>query len=633
MHITAYFALLVAMLVCLGGAVVALVGLWRREYGRLALLERGHLCVTLAVIVASAILIVALWRRDFSFVYVAEYTDSLLPLFYAVTAFWAGQAGSLLFWMLALAVFGAGFACTLTYRSLGLATKHAYWLFFLATEAFFLLLLTGPSNPFLEAVPPLAEGRGLNPLLRNPGMIFHPPLLFLGYAGFAIPACLGLAVWLTGGGRSFVAAAHNTVVLSWIFLTAGIILGGWWSYMELGWGGYWAWDPVENASLVPWLVATAFLHTAVVERRVGALSRTNVALAVVTFAACILGTYLVRSGAVESLHAFGEGGVGGPLLVFMLYALVLLGAVLVAGAPSFAGRLRPLSGLGSTSGFLVILTWLMLALAGVVLLGTLWPVISKLWSAKPVGLDAGFYNRVCLPLFALATALVAFCPNLSFTGGIRSRAGLAVSSGLFVLGGALCSMLGIRRPVPLFAGAAAIAVMGTVCFLWLRQRQARSRHGSLGASLVHLGLALVTLGVAVSGPYQQSIEAVLTPGRTIRVGSFVLTYRDLQEDHTPAMAIDRAVIDVSRDGRPVGRLTPERRLYRGFDQPFAEVSTIPSLGDELYATLLGSSDKKTASLKISVNPLVNWIWIGGTIMCLAGFLALRRPRATPGGEA
>ena len=628
MQSTAYFALLLAMLVCLGGAVAAVVGLWRREYGRLALMERGHWVVTLAVVVASAILTVALWRRDFSFVYVAEYTDSLLPLFYAVTAFWAGQAGSLLFWMLALAIFGAGFACSPAYRKCGVVTKHAYWLFFLTTEAFFLLLLTGPSNPFLEIVPPLTEGRGLNPLLRNPGMIFHPPLLFLGYAGFAIPACLALAVWLTGGERSFLPAAHNVAVLSWIFLTAGIILGGWWSYMELGWGGYWAWDPVENASLVPWLVATAFLHTAVVERRTGALVRTNVALAVVTFVACILGTYLVRSGAVESLHAFGSGGVGGPLLMFMLDALVLLAAVLVAGAPFFAGRSRPLSGLGSTPGFLVILTWLMLALAGVVLLGTLWPVISKLWSAKPVGLDAGFYNRVCLPLFALATALVAFCPNLSFPGGIRERAGMAVSAVAFVLAGLVLYLLGIRRVVPLFAGAAAIAVMGTVCLLFLRQRQARSRKGALGAFLVHLGLALVTLGVAVSGPYQQSVEAVLAPGRTIRVGTFALTYRDLEEERTPAMAIDRAVIDVSLDGRPVGRLTPERRMYRGFDQPFAEVSTLPSLGNELYATLLAASRNKSVSLKISVNPLVNWIWIGGTVMCLAGFLALRRRDAT-----
>ena len=482
-------------------------------------------------------------------------------------------------------------------------------------------------------MPPLAEGRGLNPLLRNPGMIFHPPLLFLGYAGFTVPACLGLAAWLTGETRSFVAAARNTAILSWICLTAGILLGGWWSYMELGWGGYWAWDPVENASLIPWLVATAFLHTGVVERRVGALARTNVALAVLTFVTCILGTYLVRSGAVESLHAFGEGGVGGPLLVFMVYALVLLVAVLVAGTPFFAGRSRPLSGLGSVPGLLVILTWLMLALSGVVLLGTLWPVVSKLWSANPVGLDAGFYNRVCLPLFAAATALVAFCPNLSWTGGVRERLGLAVSAGAFLGGGAVLYLLGISRPVPLFAGAAAIAAFLSVCFLLARKRQARSRQGALGAYLVHLGLALVTLGVAVSGPYQQSVEAVLTPGRAISVAGFTLTYLDLEEERSPAMAIARAVVDVTRDGRPLGRLTPERRLYRGFDQPFAEVSTIPSLGNELYATLLSSTDKKSVSLKISVNPLVNWVWIGGTVMCLAAVLALRRPRGEAGEAA
>jgi hypothetical protein len=206
MHVTAYFALLVALLVCLGGAVLALFGLWRREYDRLRLIEQGHMLVTFAVVLGSSILTVALWRRDFSFVYVSEYTDTLLPLFYALTAFWAGQAGSLLFWMLVLALFGLAFARTVTYRELSASTRHAYWLFFLATEALFLMLLTGPSNPFLEAVPPPAEGRGLNPLLRNPGMIFHPPLLFLGYAGFAVPACLGLASWLTGESRSFVAA-------------------------------------------------------------------------------------------------------------------------------------------------------------------------------------------------------------------------------------------------------------------------------------------------------------------------------------------------------------------------------------------------------------------------------------------
>jgi len=626
MHVTAYFALLVAMLVCFAGAATALYGLWRRDFSRLILLERGHLFVLAAVLVASTILTIALWRRDFSFIYVAEYTDTLLPLFYTVTAFWAGQAGSLLFWMLSLTLFGVCFAVSPSYKGLDKSTQYAYWTFFLTIEAFFLLLLTGPSNPFLEAVPPLPEGRGLNPLLRNPGMIFHPPLLFLGYAGFAVPACLALASWLVGERRSFVAAARNTTILSWIFLTSGIVLGGWWSYMELGWGGYWAWDPVENASLIPWLVGTAFLHTSLVERRTKALPKTNVALAVVTFVTCILGTYLVRSGVVDSLHAFGEGGVGGPLLVFMIFSLVLLAAVLMAGASFFEGRFKPLADLFSVPGFLVILAWLMLALSAVVLLGTMWPVISKLWSQNPVGLDAGFYNRVCLPLFALVTCLVAFCPILSWTTGVRDKAGLGIAFGALVGGGLLLFSLGLRLPVPLFAGAAAVAAMATACYVFVRQRHARSRAGALGAYCVHVGLALLTLGVAFSGPYQQTQEAVLTPGRAMEIGGFTLTYKDLEQEQTPAVSIARARIEVTKGGHPVGSLTPERRIYRGFEQPFAEVSTIPSLGDELYATLLSSTDKKVASIKISVNPLVNWVWIGGTIMCLAAFLSLRRPR-------
>ncbi|MGE4535839.1 MAG: heme lyase CcmF/NrfE family subunit [Desulfovibrio sp.] len=630
MHATGYFALLVAMLLCLAAAATAIFGLWRRDYCRLALLERAHLVVFVATLLASAILTIALWRRDFSFVYVAEYTDTLLPLFYAVTAFWAGQAGSMLFWMLVLAVFGGGFALAPSYKKLSPATKYAYWMFFFAIEAFFLLLLTGPSNPFLEAVPPPAQGRGLNPLLRNPGMIFHPPLLFLGYAGFAVPACLGLAAWLVGETRSFVATARNTAILSWLFLTAGIVLGGWWSYMELGWGGYWAWDPVENASLIPWLVGTAFLHTAIVERRTKALAKTNVALAVVTFISCILGTYLVRSGVVDSLHAFGEGGVGDPILLFMIFALVLLASVLVAGAPYFAGRGKQLAGLFSVPGFLVVLAWLMLALSAVVLLGTMWPVISKLWSANPVGLDAGFYNRVCLPLFAMATFLVALCPLLSWTEGVRDKLGLAIVAGGFVGGGAVLYASGVHLPLALFGGACAIAAMVCVAYVFIRQRHARSRSGALGAYCVHLGLALLTLGVAFSGPYQISREVVLTPGRAMRIGDFTMTYTDLERETNPAVSIARAVIDVTKNGRTVGRLTPERRIYKGFEQPFAEVSTIPSLGDELYATLLSATDQKAASIKISVNPLVNWVWIGGALMSLAPFLSLRRPKETAG---
>jgi len=630
MHFVAYWALMASLLVSLFAAVVAAMKTWRGENDGLLWYERAQSGVFVLTTVASAVLVVALWERDFSFQYVAEYTDSFLPLFYTVTAFWAGQAGSLLFWMLTLGLFGSLFANTAAYRALAPQTRRLFWLFYLGIEAFFLLLLTGPSTPFMELVPPPHEGRGLNPLLRNPGMIFHPPLLFLGYAGFTVPCCLALAAWLSGEKISWLRAGRNYILLAWIFLTSGIVLGGWWSYMELGWGGYWAWDPVENASLIPWLMGTAFIHTAVVQRRRGALQKTNVLLVSLTFLSSIFATYLVRSGVVESLHAFGEGGVSRPLLVFLLFGLALTVAALrLGGDPE--REARPLPGLVSLPGALVVLAWLFTALSLVVILGTMWPVLSTLWSAKAVGLEAGFYNRACNPLFATVALLLIVCPWLSWKEGVRDR-GPALALGAFSLAvGAALYVSGMTHPVALAAAVGAIGALAGIALLFVRDRAARSAKGGLCGYLVHAGTALLFLGVAVSGPYQSAKEAILAPGADMKVGGYRLVYQDMAITEGEALSVARAVIAVEKDGRKVSELTPERRIYRGFEQPFAEVSTVFSLGDELYAVLLSFTEQKSISVKISVNPLVNWIWIGGTIMCLAGFVGLTRFRARPGG--
>jgi len=626
MHFVAYWALLASLLVSLFAAVIAAMKTWRGEDEGVVWCERAQVGVFVLTVVSSTVMVIALWKRDFSFQYVAEYTDTLLPLFYAMTAFWAGQAGSLLFWMLTLALFGALFAKSPFYQELSPATKRYFWLFYLGVEAFFLLLLTGPSNPFLELVPAPHEGRGLNPLLRNPGMIFHPPLLFLGYAGFTVPCCLALAAWLAGERRSWIAAGRNYILMSWIFLTSGIILGGWWSYMELGWGGYWAWDPVENASLIPWLMGTAFIHTAVVERRRGALMKTNVLLVSLTFLSSIFATYLVRSGVVESLHAFGEGGVSRPLLMFILFGLALTVAALrLGGYPD--RQPRPLPGLVSLPGALVVLAWLFTALSLVVILGTLWPVISTLWSANAVGLDAGFYNRACNPLFAMVALLLVVCPWLSWKDGVRDGRMVAILCLFCVAVGAALFVSGMTHPVALAAAVGAIGAMAGIVLLFVRDRAARSAKGGLCGYLVHAGTALLVLGVAVSGPYQSSKEAILAPGADMKVGGYRLVYQDTTVTEGEAVSVARAVLTVEKDGRQVSELTPERRIYRGFEQPFAEVSTVFSLGDELYAVLLSFTEQKSVSVKISVNPLVNWIWIGGTIMCLAGFVGLTRHRA------
>lgn len=622
MHFTAHWALLLSLVGTLVLAGMAAWQIWNRETGKAAWFEAAQSVLFSVLTAVSVVLFVALIKHDFSYEYVFSYTDRVLPLFYAITAFWAGQAGSLLFWAWMTALFGVCFTMTKGYANLSGQTKTWFWLFFLATEAFFLLLLTGPSNPFLKLLPVPAEGKGLNPLLQNPGMIFHPPLLFLGYAGFAVPGCVALAAWISGEQTSWLKSTRGITIFSWIMLTAGIVLGCWWAYMELGWGGYWAWDPVENASLIPWFSATALIHTAVIETRRGALQRTNVMLMALTMLLCFFATYLVRSGVIESLHAFGEGGVSRPLLTFILTGLGLTLLVAVVGKPVRASR--PMSGLVSLPGMLAALAVLLMACALVVFLGTLWPVISKLWSANTVGLDANFYNRVCNPLFVMVGLILAFCPWLSWKEGVREPRWAMVALGVMIASAAAFYAMGYQKPVPLVGMASGVSSLVSLVLLLSTSKASRNLKGGLGAWLLHAGLAMVLVGVAFSGPYQESKEAVVSPGETVELGSYRLTYVGLEELSNERFSGGQARIVVSKNGQTLGEMTPERRIYRNFPQPFAEVSVIPSLGEELYSTLLAFSPDKSASIKVSINPLVNWFWIGGTLMCLAGFLCLGR---------
>lgn len=344
MYFIAYAMQLLTLICALGGSALALLQLWQQRGDALALIEKVHWAITGALSLAAALLLHALFWNDFSLVYVASYTDRVLPAFYRLTAFWAGSPGSMLFWAFSVAISGSIFALTPAYKRLTPATRLWYWGFFYAIMAFFALILSCWSNPFEMQSPVPPDGNGLNPLLQNPGMIFHPPLLFLGYGGFTVPACLALAQSLSGGEGEdgWHRVTRPVTLLAWAFLTAGIILGMWWAYMELGWGGYWAWDPVENASLIPWLISTAALHTLIVQERRNKLHRVNVALMCLTTISAFFATYLVRSGVVQSVHAFGDGSVGTPLTVFVLGGLLISfwGGLLRARARARAGGHR-----------------------------------------------------------------------------------------------------------------------------------------------------------------------------------------------------------------------------------------------------------------------------------------------------
>ncbi|WP_320170375.1 cytochrome c-type biogenesis CcmF C-terminal domain-containing protein [Maridesulfovibrio sp.] len=623
MQLFANLMLLIALLAALGAGAYACLSLLTGRRNVLVLIERANMAVAGFVLLAGVIMTVALVSRDYSFKYVYEYVDNTLPMFYTVTAFWAGADGSLLFWMLSIAVMGVVFSRMKLFSEFSEKTRLNYWLFYMLIQAFFLLILTSWSNPFLELVPSPTDGHGLNPLLRNPGMIFHPPLLFLGYAGFTSPAALALAAYVSGETKSWVSFCRNWNILAWIFLTAGIVLGCWWSYMELGWGGYWAWDPVENASLIPWLSASAFMHTAIIQIRRRALQRANVFLMGLTLLLCIFATYLVRSGVVQSLHAYGENGVGLPLLLFMLANLAFIGLVLAFGPrPEF----RTLSGLGSRQGVLVMAAWVFLGIGLVVGLGTMWPVISKMWSTNPVGLDARFYNRVCLPLFSLLILLFTVCPWFDWKEGVADKKGLFLVGGVFVGAGAVSYICGLHNPLALVTSAASVASIVGILALFILKPGMRKAGSVIGVYGLHLGVALMFLGVAWSGPNKVEQEFVVKQGDSVQLGSYTMTFKKLVEGQTPELASITSIIEVSENGKPVGLLSPERRLYRNFRQPFAEVSVIPGLGSELYATLLSVDEKGNATLKMSINPLINWLWIGGTLTCLFGLAAFRKPR-------
>lgn len=623
MYYFAHGVMLVALLVSTFAAGFACVESWTKHDKAVSWLERAHLASVVLVTIVSSILLWALVTRDFSLKYVVQYTDSTLPLFYAMTAFWAGQAGSLLFWTLCMGLAGMLFLFSDNYRELTPRTRLHFWMFFLSVQAFFLLLLTSLNNPFVMLATPPAEGQGLNPLLRNIGMVLHPPLLFLGYAGFTIPACLALASTLSEQRKSWVLASHNWNIGSWLMLTSGILLGGWWAYMELGWGGYWAWDPVENASLIPWFSATAFLHTSLVERRFGALPRTNVFLACLTLLLCIFATYLVRSGVVESLHAFGDGGVGRPLILSVAFGVALSMAA-VAAMPIKNAALLP--GLSSRQGMIVVLVWLLVALGATVLLGTVWPVISQLWENHPKGVTIDFYNSVCLPLFAAMALLLAIAPWFRWRGGLHHPKMVFVPvmlwAGVFAAG----LGMGVRPGLAVAGVGAALAVVVSALLLAFVQPKAAGRRSFWASHASHIAYAVIVLGVAVSGPFQKSFETPLAPGESFSFGGYDFTYIELRNRQDAEVKIKEAAIQVSRNGKPVGELTPQQRTYRNYAHPNSEVSTLFSLGEELYATIHDIEGERVLPLKVNINPMVNWVWFGSLAICLLPVLAWRTKR-------
>ena len=630
-----HFALCLALVVSVLQAVVPLVGLRRESLGALRFADAASMVQFLATGGALAALTYAYVVSDFSVANVALNSHSSKPMLYKVTGVWANHEGSMLLWVFMLAFFGAmisvfGRGIPTALRGTVLAVQACVGIGFFAY-----ILLT--SNPFDRlAVPPL-DGQGMNPLLQDPGVAFHPPMLYLGYVGFSTAFAFAVAALIRGRvDPSWARWMRPWILIAWSGLTLGIGLGSWWAYYELGWGGFWFWDPVENASFMPWLIGTALLHSAIVVEKRDALQKWTILLAILTFALSLIGTFLVRSGILSSVHAFANDPERG---VFILALLVLLvgGALALYAwrAPTIEERgvFAPVSREGS-----LLLNNLLLAVAtGVVFFGTLYPLFLDLMTGEKVTVGAPFFNKTFLPIFAVVAAAAAVGPFLSWKRadlrGVLQR--LRATFVVTILATVLLAVFGWREPLGLAGLALAswlfAATLGELLtraglpkaspFTALR-RLAGLPMSAWGMTLGHLGLAVVVAGVAAISVWKAEAIQAQRPGETVELAGYGFKLFDVGASRGPNYQTSLATVEVVRDGETVAVLFPERRWYPVERQPTTEAGIRTLWHGDLYAVLGDPDGAGGWVTRYYYNPGVAWMWAGALMMAAAGLISL-----------
>jgi len=600
-----------------------------------------------AVMVGCWALMSALINSDFQNAYVASYTERALPMGYKVAAFWAGQEGSLLLWTLLLA--GMSAAAVYGYRKRDVVEQAAIIRVLALVCGFFAALMLFAANPFVQLASQAVDGRGLNPLLQDPYMIIHPPLLFVGYAAYTIPWAMLLAALIAGRtDNQWIGATRKWLMVSWLFLTVGILLGAKWAYIELGWGGYWAWDPVENASLLPWLTGTALLHSVMVQQHRGMFKIWNASLISVTFLLCIFGTYLTRSGVVQSVHSFGESLIGTFFLAF-LGLCILISICVIVWRRGLLKSEHVIEGIFTREGAFLAVNVLLVLITLTTLIGTIFPIISGVVLPEPVTVGASFYNKVVIPLGLALLAVMSVGPLLTY----GKDAGRALARGLILPGFTATTMLvvafgmGLTDPWALVCVViASVAVTSVVAGMVKAVKQRSkieegstfsaalhvidSNHRRYGGQFVHVGMILFMVGVAGSSLFGVEQNFRLKPGETVSIGGYTLTFGGLhQTRHANYTAVEAHIDLVPPGGGAPQELHPQRRFYDKSEQPSAQVALTSSLKRDAYLTLGGwNEDGSLVAIQAIVNPLVAWIWIGGIVMSLGAVFCLL-PRMIP----
>lgn len=615
------FSLILALFLSSYAILADIAGAWRQDNGLLRSGRNAMLGCFLCLSVAMTILWIQLIRCDFSIQYVVEHTSLDLPLAYRISALWAGAAGSLLLWLwLQVGMLSTAFSSMQTLKRVFGA--HARIISNLVS-VFFLLILVLDKNPFtLSDVIP-ADGAGLNPLLQHPAMVLHPPLLFVGYAAFAVPFAWAFACFKSSDevrDPSFFKVARNWALTAWIFLTVGIVLGAWWAYEELGWGGYWAWDPVENSSLMPWLTATALVHSFRIFTPKTRIVIWTEILCLLTFSLCIFGTFLTRYGLVSSVHAFPDPGKGILFVILLIHIWVLSGILIVK---RFWGRENQLSfSHPRAQGVFVWNNWLFLFLTFVVFVGTLFPFLSGLVSDRQITLKPEYFTKITSPGGLLLVLFIGLCPYLWKHGFKRSVR--FIMAGLVV---ATCAVLWFmfKQLALLFFVVSGLLLLNLVMDIVILARAGKMNWRAYGARIVHLGVALMFIGIAGSGGYDTELQVSMVPGQQEQVGDYRLVYESLGADHGPNFTAMWAAVSVyDKQDRLVAQLKPAKAIYSAGGKAVSEVDIRRTLGSDVYLALMDVDvSSKMINLRAMVKPLINWIWIGSVFLVLgAGIVVL-----------
>jgi cytochrome c-type biogenesis protein CcmF len=655
-------SLWVALLMAAWSTTVSFAGGASRRSDLIDSGVRGLYATFAMVVLASIGLWTALMSRDFSLEYVAGHISASMPSVYVFTSFWSGQAGSLLFWALILSMYGTIAIATSRARNRELipwatGTLSAILLFFIATTAF-------KANPFTRLPFTPLDGRGMNPQLQNPGMALHPPNLYLGYVATAIPFAFAIAaLFARKVDAEWLGVVRRWALLSWFFLTIGIVLGMWWAYVELGWGGYWAWDPVENSSFLPWLTTTAFLHSIMIQEKRGMLRKWNVVLVIVSFLLAIFGTFITRSGVIESVHSFTQSPVG-PWFATFFFLCTGISIYLVGIRLRDLEAKAELESMVSREAAFLYNNLVLCGIAFAVLWGTVFPIISE-WAGKPkITVGPPFFNTVNIPLGLLLLALTGIGPLIAWrkasVSNLRrqfagpSWAGVAVAVALIALGMrdayaliayALCGFVTGTIVQEFYKGIRARqAIHGESVFTGFVRLVARNRR-RYGGYIVHAGI--VMLFAAFAGlAFRSEHDITLKTGEAFETRDpYGHLWRFVSQGVSTSNRVDRDVIAVGletfRDGKRIGIISSEKRSYvdsrrNQLFQPITEVGIRTTAKLDTYLVLAGIRGRDIAELRVTFNPLVVWVWIGGFLMMIGGLVVMwpqAERRRTQGGYA